>query len=93
MLVMNAVRFGKKIMDKCDERLERCTTRMKTQDDHIETLFKVKASRGLLVLFFVVLLSSFAYTFTVAEDVKQVVTKTDMIKYQESIIKAIEGIK
>ena len=79
--------------DKCEERLTACTTRIDEHHNDIQKLFDTKASKGLLILFFVVLLSSFGYTFTVAEDVKEVVTKTDMIQYQKSIIKAIEGIK
>jgi len=87
----------KKVPDKCDERLDRCTERMDSHADDIKEIFRSKASKGLLLwtlgIFFVLLCGSYGYTKTVSDDVSEIVTKQDMIQYQESIIKAIEGIK
>ena len=83
--------------DKYDERLASCTKRMDSQADDILTIFASKASKGILLwtlgIFFILLLGSYGYTKTVSDDVSEIVTKQDMIHYQESIIKAIEGIK
>ena len=78
---------------KCKERLKSCGKRMDSQADDIKELFRSKASKSILILFFAVLLGSYAYTKGVADDVAEIVTKTDMVTYQETIIKAIEAIK
>lgn len=84
-------------MDKCGERLDRCTERMDSHAKDIDTIFTSKASKGLVLwtlgIFFVLIIGSYGYTQTVADDVSGVLTKQDMKQYHESIIKAIEGVK
>jgi hypothetical protein len=81
----------------CDERLASCTTRMDSQADDIKTIFATKASKSVLFwtlgIFFVLIIGSYGYTKTIADEVSQVVTQKDMAKYQEAIIKAIGEIK
>ena len=65
-------------------------------DEHkidIDKIFTTKASRGLLILFFIVLLGSYTYTYAVSEKVSGYVTKADMTESQDKILDAIKGIK
>ena len=84
-------------MDKCEERLKSCSKRMDSHADDIKIIFESKASKSMLLwtlgVFFILLIGSYGYTKTVADDVSEIVTKQDMIQYQKSIIKAIQGIK
>ena len=82
-------------MNKCDERLDSCTNRMNSQSDDIKILFATKAAKSILFwtlgIFFTLLIGSAGYTYTVADDIKEIVTKQDMKKYQTAIIEAIKA--
>lgn len=83
--------------DACDERLTSCTTRMNSQAGDIKIIFASKASKSVLFwtlgIFFVLIIGSFGYTKTVADEVSQVVTQKDMAIYQKAIIDAIKGVE
>ena len=81
--------------DKCDERLDSCTKRMDSQATDIKIIFGTKASRSVLFwtlsVFFILLLGSFGYTKTVADDISKVVTIQDMDRFKHAIIEAIKA--
>lgn len=86
--------------DVCDERLKSCTKRMDSQAGDISKLFDILDTRitwrtffWTLSIFFTLLIGSYGYTKTVADDMAEVVTKQDMQQYQNSIIEAIKEIK
>lgn len=80
----------------CDERHDNCKGRM---DSHGESLKDKVPWRTfywtlgvIITLGSMLLFGSFGYTKSVADEVKEVVTKSDMKAYEESMIKAIKEI-
>lgn len=81
----------------CDERHESCYKRMDSQAEDIKTLYATKASKSILFwtlgILFTLVAGSYAYTKTVADDANQAITKGDLQKYQDEIVREIRELR
>ena len=90
--------------DVCEERHEGNLRAFKSIKADVKDLFTTKASKGTLFwtlsIFFILIIGGYGYSTTVSkkvdavdDKVSEILTKGDMQKISEDIIKAIEGVK
>ena len=84
----------------CAERHKNCTGRMESQANDIDRLFDSRIpwrvfywTLGVIITVgFFLVVGSYGYTKTVADDVAELVTKGDMKEYQKKLIDEIKEI-